>query len=340
MAVDGSRVLLVEGDEVLHVTKALASETRQAMLGLLTDQVLNVSELAAAMNMPHSTVSFNINQLQAAGLVSVEIEPGTRGTQKLCAKRYDEVRIRLPGAAVESAQNVISVSMPIGSYRHVEAKPSCGLVSEHKIIGLLDNPRSFFEPEHVHAQLLWFAEGYVEYAFPNNLPYGTRATSLDLSMEICAEAPGFNPDWPSDVTLWINDVEIGTWTCPGDFGGKAALLTPGWWQTDRTTYGLLKQWSVGEQGAMIDGVVLSPVAVDQLGLSKSNHIKVRLGVKDDARHRGGINLFGRSFGNYPQDIVMRIAFEFPRGAAVNAAVTARAAKLAAKATAKPRRRTP
>jgi predicted transcriptional regulator len=111
----------------------------------------------------------------------------------------------------------------------------------------------------------------------------------------------------------INDVEVGTWTCPGDFGGKSALLTPKWWPIDRTTYGLLKQWSVSDRGTMIDGVLLSTVAVDDLRLAQSNHIKVRLAVKEDARHRGGINLFGRKFGNYPQDIVMRITYDFPRG---------------------------
>jgi predicted transcriptional regulator len=31
-------------------------------------------------------------------------------------------------------------------------------------------------------------------------------------------------------------------------------------------------------------------------------------VKDDAKHIGGINIFGRQFGNYPQDIVMRLRF--------------------------------
>ncbi|MDT7838006.1 ArsR/SmtB family transcription factor [Aquabacterium sp. OR-4] len=318
--VAGSRVLMVEGDAALAVAKALASNTRQMMLGLLTHQVLNVSELASAMNLPHSTVSFNINQLQAVGLVSVEVEPGTRGQQKLCSKRYDEVRLRLPGAAVESNANVMSVSMPIGSYRHVEAKPTCGLVSETKIIGMLDEPRSFFEPEHVYAQLLWFGGvGYVEYAFPNNLPYGALPTHLELSVEICSEAPQFNEDWPSDITLWINDVEVGTWTCPGDYGGSPSLLMPSWWQVDRTTHGLLKQWSVGPRGAMIDGVELSAVQIEQLALTQTNHIKVRLGVKDDARHRGGLNLFGRKFGNYPQDMVMRVGFDFPRGGGAGSA---------------------
>jgi predicted transcriptional regulator len=313
MKIDGGRVLVVEGENVVAVVKALSSETRQAMLGLLTQQTLNVSELAQAMNLPHSTVSFNINQLQQVGLVTVEVEPGTRGTQKLCRKRYDEVHIRLPGAEVEADQNVISIMMPIGSYRHVEAKPTCGLVSESKIIGLLDDPRSFYEPEHVNAQLIWLSHGYVEYAFPNNLPFGSIARTLELSVEICSEAPQYNPDWPSDISLWINDVEVGTWTCPGDYGGVKALMTPAWWPLERTTHGLLKQWTVDEQGAMIDGLDLSTVKIDDLHLDKANHIKVRLGVKDDARYKGGLNLFGRKFGNYPQDMVMRIGFGFPRG---------------------------
>jgi predicted transcriptional regulator len=314
MRADGGRVLLLDGEEVLPVIKALASETRQAILALLTDQVLNVSELAATMNLPHSTVSFNINQLQAAGLVSVATEPGTRGTQKLCAKRYDEVHIRLPGAAAERAPNVMSVVMPIGSYRGVDGRPSCGLVTENKIIGMLDDPRSFYEPDHVHAQLIWFAaDGWIEYAFPNNLPYGVMLRSVELSMEICSEAPGHNPDWPSDISLFINDTEVGTWTCPGDYGGKPGLLTPAWWPLDRTTHGLLKQWTVTDQGSMIDGVALSAVTIEDLHLPASNHIKVRLAVKPDARHRGGMNLFGRRFGNYPQDILMRITYDFPKG---------------------------
>lgn len=309
---DGRRVWVVDGENVLPVVKALASETRQAMLALLSDQVLNVSELAAVMKLPHSTVSFNVNQLQAAGLVSVATEPGARGMQKLCAKRYDEVHLRLPGAEVQKAPNVTSVAMPIGSYRHVDAQPSCGLVSESKIIGMLDDPRSFFEPDHVHAQLLWIAgSGAVEYAFPNNVPHGVTPRSLDLSMEVCSEAPAHNLEWPSDLTLTINDVDVGTWTCPGDYGGRPGLLTPAWWPIERTTHGLLKQWTVTETGSLIDGMTLSTATIADLRLAQSNHIKVRLGVKADARHRGGLNLFGRRFGNYPQDIVMRIAYDYP-----------------------------
>ena len=298
------------GDSALAIAKALASEVRQEMLRVLADGTLNISELSEKMRLPHSTVSFHLNHLSTAGLITFETEQGSRGSQKLCTRLYDEVHLQLPGSIEQQVQpeetGITVVSMPVGSYRHVQATPSCGLASETKLIGFLDDPRSFFDPDHINAQLLWFGEGYVEYAFPNSVPYGAVALSIELSMELCSEAPGFAPDWPSDITLWLNDVEIGTWTSPGDFGGRPGTLTPPWWHADQTTYGLLKRWSVGEHGSMIDGSRLSLTALRDLNLDAANFIKVRLGIKADARHKGGLNLFGRKFGNYPQDIVMRV----------------------------------
>lgn len=241
----------------------------------------------------------------------VEYEPGTRGSQKLCSKRFDEIQIKMPGVAIESSGTErTEISMPIGNYRHLDAKPQVGLASETKIIGMLDDPRSFFELEHLFAQMLWFRQGYVEYAFPNNLPYGAMAVALELSMEICSEAPQYDPDWPSDITIWINQRELGTWTSPGDLGGSRARLTPNWWQLDQSTHGFLKRWRVIDGGTVIDGEDLSAVTIDALALGANNHIAVRIGVKADARHVGGINLFGRKFGNYPQDIVMRLEYAF------------------------------
>lgn len=312
MGISGNRVLYIDGDSSLHVLKALASDTRLLILSLLSHNPMNISELAETMGLPHSTVNFNLNQLQEAGLISVQYEPGSRGSQKLCAKKYDEIILKLPGANVEAETDTVTVSMPIGNYRNFDIKPTCGLASESKIIGMFDDPRSFFEPDHVYAQILWFGEGFVEYAFPNNLPYGSVAQSLVLSMEICSEAPQYDPDWPSDITLWLNDIEVGTWTCPGDFGGTRGRLTPAWWLEDQTMYGLLKHWQVTEEGSFIDGEKLSGVTLEDLHLGSKNHIKVKIGVKDDARHKGGVNLFGRKFGNYEQDLVMRMAYRFPQ----------------------------
>lgn len=311
MAVSGTRVLEVDSESSTQLFRVLSSETRVLILSLLSHNAMNVAELTAALSLPHSTVSLNIKQLVEAGLLQVEYVPGTHGTQKLVSKRYDEVLIKLPGVAVQAAQDVVEIRMPVGNYRHLEATASCGLASDTRYIGMIDDPRSFFEPDHVFAQILWFKSGFVEYAFPNNLPFGSRLTRLELSAELCSEAPSYDPDWPSDITLWINGVEIGTWTSPGDLGGVVARLNPSWWQLDQTTHGLLKCWTVAPDGAFIDGVRLSSVQIDQIEQPSQTHLTVRLGVKPDARYVGGLNLFGRKFGNYPQDLLMRLHYAFP-----------------------------
>lgn len=167
----------------------------------MSHRVTNVSELTKALGLPHSTVDFNLKQLENAGLLQVQYTPGIRGRQKLISKRYDEVLLKLPGVGTESSPDVVEVSMPIGNYKRFEVQPTCGLASAGKFIGMIDDPRSFYEPEHVFAQILWFREGFVEYEFPNDVPFGAEATSLEVSVEVCSEAPEYDLDWPSDITL-------------------------------------------------------------------------------------------------------------------------------------------
>ena len=37
-------------------------------------------------------------------------------------------------------------------------------------------------------------------------------------------------------------------------------------------------------------------------------IRFRLAVEDDARHVGGLTIFGKSFGNYSQDIKVSLGY--------------------------------
>lgn len=287
------------------VLKALDSRPRVRILELLQDRVLNVTEIPEALDMPLSTANLHIGGLEKAGLLMSELKPGELGVQKVCSRVYDMILIRLPHGVPE-AEQVVEQAMPIGAFAACAVTPTCGLAGEHGIIGLFDDAASFYEPQRVEAQLLWFHHGYVEYRFPNRLPPGSVLDSLQLSVEICSEAPLHRADWPSDITLWINDVEIGTWTSPGDFGGQRGVLTPEWWETWNSQYGLLKVWQVNGEGSYIDGLSLSNVTLADLKIGQHPFIAVRLGVKADARHVGGMNIFGRKFGNYPQDITLRL----------------------------------
>ncbi len=78
----------------------------------------------------------------------------------------------------------------------------------------------------MQAGLLWFGRGHVEYKFPNNAKIlNKNVNAIEFSMELSSEVPGTNPDWPSDITLWVNGVAIGTWTSPGDYGDKRGAFT-------------------------------------------------------------------------------------------------------------------
>ena len=198
--------------------------------------------------------------------------------------------------------------MPIGAYSTFEASPTCGLAGANGLIGYLDDPNAFYEPEHINAQLLWFRSGYVEYVFPDRVPPGATVVSVQLTAEVSSEAPLHDLDWPSDISVWINGIALGEWTCPSDYGGSRGRLTPRWWEDHNSQFGVLKRWHVTEDGTAIDGLPLSNVSTSTLGLKARQPVRVRLGVRPDAVNVGGLNLFGRRFGHYPQDLVLRLEY--------------------------------
>ena len=292
----------------MEMLKALSHETRIAILRYLGDRVVPVNQIAQDLGLAPSTATMHIVVLEKSGLLHSEMRPASRGLQKVCARTYDELVIDLPRGE-RHTRGAVEHSMPIGGYSDFKVEPTCGLAATQGLIGYLDDPASFYEPTHLTAQLLWFRAGYVEYRFPNRTPAGAPIVSLQLTAEVCSEAPLNDPDWPSDISVWINDVHLGAWTCPGDFGGTRGRLTPGWWEEKDSQYGVLKRWRVSDTGTSIDGVELSTVGLDALELRSGEPIRVRIGVRPDAQNVGGINLFGAEFGNYPQDLGLRIDYD-------------------------------
>lgn len=292
--------------------RALASEPRRRILALLAERLMNVSEIARELGLPVSTANLHVGVLEDAGLLLSEHRPAKRGLQKVCTRAYDAIVVRMPSPDPGLAGDVAEVSMPIGAYVDADVRPSCGLASADSIIGMFDDPSAFFEPARVHASLLWFHQGRVTYRFPNRLPPRSVPLSVEVSCEVCSEAPLHHDDWPSDITLSINDLDIATWTSPSDFGGQRGSLTPAWWDEHNTQYGMLKVFKVDGAGGWVDGVRASDMTLDHLDLAQARHLDVTLSVREDAEHVGGLNLFGRAFGNYPQDIVLRIRYRSER----------------------------
>jgi predicted transcriptional regulator len=300
--------LVIDPEERPDVLRGLSSPVRVKIPKLLHRNVgINVNDIADAINQPQSTVSTNLQILAAAGLIRTETQKGRKGNQKLCFSTFDEVLVMFRDEVADASAKAIEVAMPIGLYTSCEVTGPCGLCSPQGIIGLLDVPGTFLNPDRMNAGLMWFTRGFVEYQFPNNARLvGKQVVALDFSMELSSEVPGTSADWPSDITVAINGREVGAWTSPGDFGDLRGVYTPDWWKLKGSQYGKLKSWRVTPDGAFIDGMKVSPITLRDLDLASHHSIRLRIEVKPDARHPGGVNIFGRGFGNYDQDIVLRL----------------------------------
>lgn len=298
--------------ESVALFRALASKSRARIVELLGERDMNINELSVALGIAQPTVTKHVQILEEAGLVTSDYLAVPQGTQKRCRRVHDRLIVDMSVNA-PSQDLVAEIEVPIGMYTHVEAVPTCGLANRERFIGHLDNPVSFYLPERANAEILWSSGGYVEYIFTNSLPLQARVTSVDLSMEIGSEAPGYDNDYPSDVTVWLNDIEVGTWVSPGDLGGMRGRLNPPWWHDNLNQSGFLKVWQIDDAGTSIDGVKLSSVKVGDLHIASWQTIRVRIGVKPDAHNQGGFALFGKGFGNYEQDVVLRLHYEMPHG---------------------------
>ena len=302
-----SHLLQVRNGADAQVFKALGSEGRLEILALLAGGDRNINELGLSLNLSQPTITKHIQILEQAGLVLSEYMPGAQGMQKRCRLRYSQMIVSFEGAGVIE-ERMEEVIMPIGLYTHAHAVPQCGLANREKMIGFLDIPQAFLDPERASAEILWMSGGFVEYAFPNTLPATVELLRMELIMEACSEAPNYDHNWPSDITLWVNGTDVGTWTSPGDFGAKRGVLNPSWWIDHMTQYGALKIWSLDSEGASLDGNPLSAVTLEKAGVAPNKPITIRIGVKPDAEHQGGFNLFGKGFGNYAQDLVLRLYY--------------------------------
>ncbi|CAN1542548.1 COG4189 Predicted transcriptional regulator [Fimbriimonadaceae bacterium] len=294
--------------ESVALFRALGSSTRARIIELLAERELNIGELSLALGLTQPSVTKHIQILEEAGIVVSDYIAAPQGTQKRCRCVFERLLVDL-APKVPVLDGFAETEVPVGMYTDVDVRPTCGLATKEKFIGLVDAPVSFFLPERSQAEILWSAGGWVQYAFPNTIPVNCHIKSIELVMELGSEAPGYNNQYPSDITIWVNEVEVGTWTSPGDFGGSRGQLNPSWYPDNMNQWGVLKTWLVDTEGGYIDGFKISEVKIDSLNILPWAPTKVRIGVKPDAKNQGGFTLYGRSFGNYQLGLILRVRHE-------------------------------
>ncbi|WP_261302737.1 ArsR/SmtB family transcription factor [Paenibacillus andongensis] len=287
----------------LPLYEALASDVRLKILELLAEKETNVKELAHMLGLSSAIVTMHVKKLEAGGLIQTALVRKEGGTHKMCKLALSRIEMLLP-QSMEQQRAFDEVEIPVGHYTRFDVHPTCGLATAEHVIGQYDDPRFFFEPERMHAKILWFGSGFVEYRIPNYVLPGQTLEEIEISLEIGSEAPGIQANWPSDIHFYVNDTLLGYWTSPGDSGQGRGQLTPAWWPDTINQYGWLKIIRVTEQGTFLDGQRLSAVSIKDLPMSR-NEWTLRLEVPSHAAHVGGLTLYGEGFGNYNRDILFR-----------------------------------
>lgn len=304
----GGTLELYLDDDSLPVYKALASETRIEILNNLANTPLTVSELAKSMKLSKAIISRHMKLLEDANLIhQSETHTSSDNRKKIFSLSVDLVEINFPKKIYLPFKKKTS-EIKLGYFSDFFVSPTCGLASKDSIIGDLDDPRAFVSNDRVLADLLWFSNGHVEYKIPNLLNPTEKPELLELSLELSSEFPVSNNNWPSDISFTINDVEVGVWTSPGNYSDVRGKLTPLWWNSHYSQYGLLKHLRINNEDTGIDGHKLSSINLKDLHLNDSPFINLRIGICETAQNKGGLTIFGENFGNHPQNILLSLYY--------------------------------
>ncbi len=294
-------------EEGLEIFKALGSDVRIQILNILLENSnMSMKELASRLNITNGALTGHIKKLENCGLISTSAESVVHGNQKICSIHWDRILIDLEEQSAN--EDVYNSEIKIGHYAGFDIVPTCGLASSKALIGEVDDSRYFEHPDRYDADILWFSKGHVEYVIPNFIPRFQKITKISITMELGSEAPGINNEWPSDIEFYLNDIRLGSWTSPGDFGDVKGLFTPGWWPENWNQYGLLKLLVVNRKGTFIDGLKISDISINDLELDYRSNIRLKFAVDNNAKQTGGLTLYGKAFGNYGQDINVAINY--------------------------------
>ncbi|MCR5789204.1 MAG: ArsR family transcriptional regulator [Lachnospiraceae bacterium] len=294
--------------QAIPLFKCLGSDMRVAILQLLSEKgPMQMGAIAESLGITAGSLSLHVKMLAECGLINIRFETGKHGLQRICSIVDEKILIDLESTG--NSKNFYETEIGVGLYSDYEVYPTCGISTSDHLIGEADDPRFFSSPERINAGILWFTTGHVEYIIPNFLEEKQLPLELLISFEIASEAPGTMEDWPSDIQFTINNIPVCVWTSPGDFGKNPGIYNPPWWDSHWNQYGLLKFLSVNETGTYIDGVKKSDVSLEDLNISVGTSIRLKMAVAESSAHPGGLTLYGSSFGNYPQDIKMRMQYK-------------------------------
>lgn len=294
---------------ILKIGIALSSPIRIAILKQVNKEGKTFSELAKLNFVSFSSIVFHTKLLEEAKLVQIKTIKTNNGSAKLVIKGCLEINVDFEDLSpLASSRRLYHNSVHVGDYTNAEFGDNNGFV-------IKSNFHSFYQDtpflnERKEADLVYTNRGFVEYSFDNSEFRNKKIDEISFSLEICSEVPYYNNNFESLIGFSINGKEVIDFVSPGDFGGRRGRVSPSDSSLNATQYGQLKTIIVNTKGVYLDGVLLNEeITIPELELDKLNRVLFRITSKKKDNSYGGFNLFGKNYGDYPQDIEMDVSYE-------------------------------
>lgn len=299
-----------DSSNIARICNALSNPIRVKILRQLQEGPKTIPELASLNNISITNCVFHTSILEEVSLIRIELVPSETRNVRMCYRLMRKVNINLfQNQKFGDSQKEYKLNCLVGDYVDLSDDAEVKFHTKEEA-HLFDNT---FMPSRREAQVIWSPRGTITYAFPNPVQEKEEVTSINLCLELCSEVVEYNNEYKSDITFWINDVELFTHTSPGDYGDRPGFNNPEWAinVTVMTQYGdhyniVIKKHSI----YLNDVLVNKDFNIDSLNIKKHpNKILLKIGNKHDALNKGGWNIFGKGFGDYPIDIELKIKVE-------------------------------
>ena len=262
------------------------------------------NRLSQELKIPKTTLNYHLSKLEEAGIIRLFYKNTHNKSTKMVSKIVNNISITTKKIEVEEDVGKKSYlqEIPVGAYDSYVGKELDYAIEnevvERAIISQYDTKR-------FNAKLIYAKDGVVTYKVSNAFAITNGIDELIISLEICSEAPYYDNDYKSDITFWINDKEICTLTTKGDYGDRRGKLNPDWWPSINTQYGELTTIKINENGIYLKDILVNKgITIKDLDITNNTFIKISLGNKNFALNKGGFNIFGSEFGDYPQNIIV------------------------------------
>lgn len=307
--------LYIENDDDIEqievLCNALGDKKRLIILKELQTPPFKIAitDLARKLNVPITTLVHHVEVLEKAGLININYKNDDKKNTRILGRKIRDIHLNLyrPVEPIEVKHLCETQEMRVGNYINFEGGKLLFATNSQVYLQREDY---YYHPQRFNAEIIYTTFGVIEYYFDNFVTKKGTVEKLVLYIEICSEFPFYDMNHKSDITFWINNKEVTTYTCKGDYGDRRGKQNPDWWLDVNTQYGEMVTLSVDDKGVYINGTLVNDkITIWDLKLEKDNKISLKLGNKKTAKNPGGFNIFGKGFGDHAQDIVLQLYYK-------------------------------